>query len=132
MLSLETLSLMGITFYVAAIITHVLILLKVIPYTLVNGGRSVSFEAQAKLSKANIMIAIIGTLFMGLIVFNTGLTRHWLGLIIFGVISLFWILGFVMQLLGTRLEKIVMSVIVLFGIFIHVQFFIHTWTFLWA
>lgn len=132
LLNLRTLSLLGVTFYSLAIITHILILLKVIPYNLVNGGRSTSFDEQAHLSLVNIAIAVVGSLFMVLMYVNSGLTRHWLGLVIFGAITLFWLLGFVMQLLGTPLEKSVMSVIVLFGLFVHVQFFIHTWRSLWG
>ena len=122
---LQTLSIMGMAYYGLAIITHILILTRIIPYTSVNGERSASYEDQARVSGSNIVVASGGIILMVLVFIDIGLTRHWSGLVIFGVLSLFWLMGFVMQLLGTFFEKTFMSVIVLFGIVVHVALFIH-------
>jgi hypothetical protein len=123
---IQTLSILGVIYYVSAIIAHILVLGRIIPYTSVNGGRSASFEDQAKLSRSNIVIAVFGIILMTLVGLIPAMTAHWSGIVIFGILSLFWLMGFVMQLLGTRLEKTVMSVIVLFGLYIHVSLLIQT------
>lgn len=111
----------GLLFYILSILVHVLVIKQKISYTLVNGGRSTSYEAQAKTSVASIAVLALGIVILLLVYFNPQITLTLFGVILMGLLTLYWTLGFVMQLLGTRFEKRVMSIVLLLGIFSHLM-----------
>ena len=107
-------------FYLSVFMIHVMVLKRKISYKLVNGGRSKSFEEQQKQSQASILIVV----FISLYVLGTMLFPSFRGTVVFLVITsllvLFWLLGTVMQLLGTKFEKRVVIWINLIGLLSHV------------
>lgn len=111
----------GLLFYILSILVHVLVIKQKISYTLVNGGRSTSYEAQAKTSVASFAVLALGIVILLLVYFNPQITLTLFGVILMGLLTLYWTLGFVMQLLGTRFEKRVMSIVLLLGIFSHLM-----------
>ncbi|QMS85745.1 hypothetical protein [Candidatus Xianfuyuplasma coldseepsis] len=108
-------------FYILSIGTHVLVLMKKIPFQDVNGGRSSSFEEQKKQSQVSIVV--LGVLFVYVLsakVFPAFRTRV-IYLIASSLLALFWLLGTVMQLLGTRFEKRIMVWINVIGLISHIE-----------
>ena len=107
-------------FYISIFLIHVLVLNKNISFKLVNGGRSKNFKEQQKQSQVSILIVVVIFLY----VFGTMLFPSFRGTIVFLVITsllvLLWLLGTVMQLLGTKFEKRVVVWINLIGLFSHV------------
>ncbi|TQR15599.1 hypothetical protein [Psychrobacillus soli] len=98
------------------ILIHLLIIIEIIPFTWVNGGRSESFAIQLPISIINTVISIIGgvfTLFVSKNILNKyqrGITRIcWFFVIL-------WSVGFIQQLLGTPFEKMVCSFILFLGV----------------
>ena len=120
-ISIETVIKLGYLYYAIVIVTHVLILLRVIPYQWVNGGRSVSYEAQTQLSFVSMAIGIAGLLY----IFFTQRIKSLRYNIVFRIftilVTLYWVLGFFMQLLGTPFERFMLSLVVLFGVWIHAR-----------
>ncbi len=111
-------------FYIISIMVHVLVINKKIDYTQINGGRSESFEAQYKISIVSIVILVIG--FVIIIVYNVypPITKTYFSVILMGLMSLYWLLGFVMQLLGTSFERTYLTPVLLLGFVSHVMLLI--------
>lgn len=113
---MKTAVFMGIIFYSLTILIHFLIIIKIIPFTWVNGGRSESFAEQLPITVINIVISIIGlvfTLFVGrvkLYKFKRGIT------VICWFFVVLWSFGFIQQLFGTPFEKMVCSLVLLIGV----------------
>ena len=107
-------------FYISVFLIHVLVLNRKISFKLVNGGRSKNFKEQQKQSQASILIVVVIFLY----VLSTMLFPSIRGTIVFLVITsllvLLWLLGTVMQLLGTKFEKRIVVWINLVGLFSHV------------
>lgn len=112
---------LGYAYYAIVFLTHVLILLQVIPYQWVNGGRSVSYEAQAQLSFVSLVIALIGLIYIFLTDKIKPMRYHIAFRIFTWLLTAYWTLGFFMQLLGTPFERFGMSILVLFGIWVHAR-----------
>ncbi len=108
-------------FYTLVLVTHLLIIFKVIPYTWINGGRSESYNAQIPISIANLVITGLGFLY----VFTNQKAKKLHSDKKFRVFKWalvpFWGLSLAMQFLGTSFEIFVMSPVVLMGLFAHVQ-----------
>ena len=119
--SIDTVLKLGFVYYGIVILTHVLILIKFIPYGWVNGGRSASFEAQTKLSYASMVIALIGMLYLFLTIKIKALRYHIVFRVFTWMVTTYWLLGFFMQLLGTPFERYLLSIVVLFGVWIHAR-----------
>lgn len=120
-INLELTLTLAYMFYILLIITHILIIYKKIPHTLVNGGRSTSYENQASISKTSIIISIIGLVFLSLSLFGDQVYKNIIYSVVAFVLSAYWLLGFVMQLLGTKFEKYVMSFLVIVGFLSHLM-----------
>lgn len=107
---------MGIIFYSLTILIHFLILIKSIPFTWVNGGRSESFAEQLPISVINIVISIIGVVFT-LIVGRIKLYKYKRKItVICWFFVVLWSFGFIQQLFGTPFEKMVCSLVLLIGV----------------
>ena len=119
--SIDTVLKLGFVYYGIVILTHVLILIKFIPYGWVNGGRSASFEAQTQLSYASMVIALIGLLYLFLTLKIKALRYHIVFRVFTWMVTAYWLLGFFMQLLGTPFERYLLSIVVLFGVWIHAR-----------
>ena len=107
-------------FYIASFLVHVLVLNKKISYTLVNGGRSRSYTDQQKQSKASILIIAIMFIYILSTMLIPSSRSTIVFLVIISILVLFWVLGTVMQLLGTKFEKRVVVWINLIGLLSHV------------
>ncbi len=112
---------LGYLFYTIVLFIHILIIAKVIPYNLINGGRSESYDAQLQLSIANIGITFIGFLyvftnqkFQKIQKSKIFQTLRWL-------LVPFWGFSLILQFIGTTFEIFVMSPIIMFGIYVHVM-----------
>ena len=114
-LSLQNAKKIAYSFYAVSIMIHVLVITKVIPYTLVNGGRSESYDAQLQTSKANIIALLVMPPALWLVLerpkFQPYARKPAMYVVVF-----FLGLGFVMQLLGTWFEKLVIAPIMLVGL----------------
>ncbi len=119
--SIDTIIKLGYVYYAIALLTHVLILLRVIPYTWVNGGRSVSYEAQTQLSYVSMIIAAIGMIYIFLTDRIKPMRYHIVFRIFTWIVTAYWTLGFFMQLLGTPFERFVMSIVLLLGVWVHAR-----------
>jgi len=111
----------GYIFYAIAILTHILIIAQILPYTWINGGRSESYDAQLQLSIVNIGIAFIGIFYVFVCQKSQKLHGKRIFRIIKWIIVAFWIFSLVLQFLGTSFEMFVMAPIILFGIYAHVR-----------
>lgn len=109
----------SVTIGIIGIIVHVLVIVQIMPYTWVNGGRSASFLEAKDLSVTSIIFILVNIL-IALIaskIIPLKLNR------VFGILlSVFLIatlplsfFGFIQQLLGTIFEKCVMSIVTLIG-----------------
>jgi hypothetical protein len=107
-------------FYISTILIHVLVLNRKISFKLVNGGRSKNFKEQQKQSQASILIVVVIFLY----VFSTMLFPSFRGTIVFLIITsllvILWLLGTILQLLGTKFEKRVLVWINLLGLLSHI------------
>lgn len=108
-------------FYAATILVHVLVLSGVIPLAWINGGRSATLDAQLPLSVANLVIAVIGAIF---VVFASGIVGNgaarWYRVVAW-VFTLLWIVGLVQQLLGTVFEQTTLVFLLLIGALSHLR-----------
>jgi len=107
-------------FLISSLLIHVLILKKKISYKIVNGGRSKNFEEQQKQSQASILIILVIFLYILYTMLFPSFRETIVFLIMTSLLVLLWLLGTVMQLLGTKFEKRVMFWINLTGLFSHV------------
>lgn len=96
-----------------ALVVHLLVIAEVIPYTWINGGRSVTLEAQQQLS--NMSVFILAAMALVNVCAAKTTWRHKAIAIVLAV--LLWllfaysILGIVQQLFGTLFEKLCMSLL---------------------
>lgn len=105
-------------FYALATAIHVLVLIKVIPFTWVNGGRSNSFGEQAVQSGLSIGILVA----LALVAFRQARKAPSLskgGRALMWCLVALWLVGLVQQLLGTTFELWVMFPIVALGLVGH-------------
>lgn len=120
MIPIEITYSLAFIFYISVFLIHVLVLNGKISFKLVNGGRSKSFKEQQKQSQVSILIVVIFFLY----VLSTMLFPSFRGTIVFLVITsllvLLWLLGTLMQLLGTKFEKRVVVWINLIGLCSHI------------
>ena len=108
-----------VLFYSAAILTQLLVLVKVIPYTSVNGGMSKSYSAQAVQSVISIFVLLLFGIFIWRVASkNTEVTTN-KKYILYAITS-FWLLGLLLQLLGTTFERYVLSFVLLPGVISHI------------
>lgn len=115
---------LGVLFYVLLLITHVLILIRKIPYQLVNGGRNKSYEQQKKISILSIIIAILGLMFLSFYWVLPTVVHHSIYLILLSIMTLYWLLGVILQFMGTHFEKYAMSIIAIIGFSGHLLYLI--------
>lgn len=120
-LSLDLSFSLAIVFYVCAILIHFLVIRKKIPFQFVNGGRSTSYEAQARQSKASVIILCIGLVYIILGITLPTLRKTILYMILSLLLGLLWLFGTVMQLLGTKFERYYLSWLNLIGTVAHIN-----------
>jgi hypothetical protein len=108
-------------FYIGAILIHVFVITKVIPFNLINGGRSKSYEVQAKQSIMSIVILGLGIIYVLIGLIIPEFRRSIFFMILSLVLALFWLLGTIMQLLGTKFERYYISWINALGVLSHIQ-----------
>lgn len=109
----------GFSFYALTILIHTLVIYQVIDYTQVNGGRSTSYKMQKKTSVASIMIALVGAIYLALNFIFPTLHETLLYGIFAWILTAYWVLGYILQWLGTPLEKYVISWVLILGIISH-------------
>ncbi|CAH0347177.1 hypothetical protein [Bacillus sp. CECT 9360] len=115
-INMKTAVFMAMCFYSLTFLIQVLIISGIIPLTWVNGGRSESFATQLPISIINIIISIIGGV-ITLIVGGNILYKYKRGItVISWFFVVLWSFGFILQLLGTPFEKMVISLILLLGV----------------
>jgi hypothetical protein len=112
-----TLSLV-LAFYTAALVTQILVICKIIPYQWVNGGMSVSYDVQAVQSVVSIAITLLLFVFVMRMVSLKGCLKVWQRRSLY-VITAWWTLGLLLQLIGTPFERYVMSPVLLVGVVGH-------------
>lgn len=108
-------------FYFLVLIIHLFILIKIIPFQWINGGRSKSYDAQVPISIANIGVVFLGFLYVSI---NRKYTtiQNFLSFRIFKwSLVPFWCLSLFLQFIGTKFELFAMSPIVMLGIYSHIQ-----------
>lgn len=113
----------SITFviYFLSILIHLFVLSEKLSYKLINGGRSESIDAQKKQSIVSIVILLIFACFMFVTFLIPNFRTSILALVIIILLTLFWLMGTVMQLLGTKFEKKVVVWINLLGFLTHLS-----------
>ena len=99
------------------IIVHVLVILKILPYQWVNGGRTESYEIACQISVGSIVVMIVCVLItlIACKIIPLKLNRFWgiaLSVLLIAMLPLS-LLGVVQQFLGTLFEKCVMSIVAL-------------------
>ena len=112
----------GITafgFYGLGISVQLLVIAQIIPFTWVNGGRSLSLESQLPLSLFNIIVMSACIVFT---VFASGIRPSGHPKLITAtawLLTVYWAIGLAMQFLGTMFEIVVISPTVLIGLISH-------------
>ncbi|MGH4124368.1 MAG: hypothetical protein ACREV6_15695 [Clostridium sp.] len=109
----------SVTIGIINIIVHILIITQIMPYTWVNGGRSVSFELARHTSLSSIymtifnnIIALIASKIIS-VKMNKFCSKF---LTVFLVVTLpLGLMGIVVQFLGTMFEKCCMSIVAIIG-----------------
>jgi hypothetical protein len=105
-------------FYAASTLLHILVIVKIIPYAWVNGGRSESFEQQVSLSSVSIVIiAFVGLLTWYLM---TQKNRKF-GIVGLSIITIWWAVSLLLQLLGTQFEKLILAPLHAVGVLAYIQ-----------
>ena len=101
------------------ILVHIFVILSIVPYQWVNGGRTESLDAACQISVSSIVVAIVGILITLIAsrIIPIRLNKFWgivltVILVVLLPLSLF---GVVQQLLGTMFEKCVMSIVAAVG-----------------
>ena len=101
------------------IIVHVLVILKILPYQWVNGGRTESYEMACQISVASIVVMIVCILITMIASKIIPLKLNRFGGIALSVLLIAMLplslLGVVQQFLGTFFEKCVMSAVAAIG-----------------
>ncbi len=115
-ISLKTAVWMSVVFYILAIAVQTLVITKIIPYNWVNGGFSESYDAQLALSINSIVLLVVMFL-LTLIAGNVIKTKFKKPLtVICWIMSIYWVIGLIMQLIGTPFERFVISWTILLGL----------------
>lgn len=114
----------GLIYYILSIFLHLLIIGKVISYNDVNGGRSSSYEAQRKTSIFSIVILLTGIMYLISNLLFSDFSDSILNHIIIGILSFYWLIGFFMQLMGTKFERYYLSWLVIIGVISHILVFV--------
>ena len=115
-ISLPTAVWMSVIFYSLAITIQTLVITRVIPYNWVNGGFSESYDAQLALSINSIVLLVVMfvlTLIAGKVI-KTKLKKTIT--IICWIMSAYWLIGLIMQLIGTPFERFIISWTILLGL----------------
>lgn len=120
MIPIQVTYILSFLFYIASVLIHILVLYKRIDFRLVNGGRSKDFVEQQKLSRMSIIIISTLSFYILLTLIFPSLRSTMVYLIITSIITSFWLLGTVMQLLGTKFERKVVFWINLVGLVSHI------------
>ena len=105
-------------FYVSALFVQVLVVLKVIPYDWVNGGMSKSYESQLIQSLFSIVIISVLFIFVWRFARQNSKVKKWKLRALY-IITLFWLLGFFLQIAGTEFERYFLSLSLLLGFVSH-------------
>lgn len=105
-------------FYAMCVFVQAMVIVKIIPYTWVNGGMSASYQAQAAQSVISIVIIGLLWLFCQNMMNPKTAVKKWQMYVLYAF-TVFWTIGLVMQLLGTSFERYVMAPLLLFGIVLH-------------
>ena len=108
-------------FYIGGIGIHILTIRKIIPYTLINGGRSESYDAQAKQSYISIVVLMIGLIYVFCGLLFPSFKRSVFFMVISFILALLWLLGTVMQLLGTKFERYFVSWLNIIAVLSHIE-----------
>ena len=101
------------------IVLHILVILDILPYLWVNGGRTESLTQAREISTSSIIMTVINIM-IALIaseVIPVKFNKFWgIAVSVFLIITLpFGIVGIVQQFLGTPFEKCVTSLITIIG-----------------
>ncbi len=120
-ISINTTISLGLVFYAIGLLTHILVLTGILPYTWINGGRSPSFAAQVPVSISNIIVLVIAIIFLLIAGRNIHGKFNRVITILFWVLTAYWTIGFLMQLLGTIFEKLFMAPVLLLGVVSHLR-----------
>lgn len=119
-ISLKTAGYLNIAAILAAIMTHLLVIFQIMPYTWINGGRSENFPMGQRTSLISIGILVVMLLInfwaCGLIPIKKALMLLKVLLWILFVYSVF---GLVQQLFGTTFEKFFMSILCLINVLMY-------------
>ena len=114
-IGLKQAGLIYILMNIITIMVHLMVILKLLPYTWINGGRSAAFEIARQTSIGSIPYFIIGIPIILIACGVIHIKRHNIFKKIFTVflwlIAGYTCLGFIMQLLGTPFEKFFMSIV---------------------
>ncbi len=103
-------------FYISVILTHLMIIVKIIPYDWVNGGRSASYELQLTQSILSAILVLIAlSIAWKLSSPEPGENKH----IIFIVMTIIYSIPLISQFTGTDFERYVMSIVLLTGVVSH-------------
>lgn len=114
--SLKSASITALVYYVATLLVHLLVIAHVLPYNWINGGQSTSYDMQVNVSLVSMTaLLVLGALTYLTTPFSKVPKGVWTRIVLW-VIVIFWTLSFVLQILGTPFEKLVMAPLVLMGI----------------
>lgn len=109
-----------IIFYTSALIIQILVILKAIPFSWVNGGISKDYEAQVMQSLISIVVIAVIFNFVIKALNMHGVVSGLRFKALYGI-TVFWTLGFIMQLAGTFFERYVLSIVLLLGVLSHIK-----------
>lgn len=107
-------------FYASAAVAHVLVIAKIIPYSWVNGGMSDSYQEQMIQSVSSLVVLGLLFLFVRHMSKPKVQVKFWQRLAL-KLITAFWVIGFMLQLLGTPFERYVLSITLAIGVIGHAQ-----------
>ena len=114
-ISIEVSGYLAVMMLVLIIIVHGLVILKILPHTWINGGRSTYYESQRKQSMLGIIVLTIAILI--LLIASNIITVSIPSILSSIINTILWVMvillavSTVMQLFGTYFEKYVMSII---------------------
>lgn len=112
-INIEVAGYLAVAMVVLTIIVHGLVILKVIPYTWINGGRSLSYESQKKQSILGIIVLVVMIPFLLNVSSIVSITIvSSITNIILWIVVAFLLISTIMQLLGTTFERYAMSIVV--------------------
>jgi hypothetical protein len=111
-INIKTTGYINISAIFAAVLVHLLVTFQVIPYTYINGGRSISFAGarQTSILSIIILVSMVFVNFWALL----SVKRYVIFLkILLWILFIYSVFGIIQQLMGTLFEKIGMSVVCL-------------------